>query len=114
MFAKNLISFRKKRDAKSRSMSINFTSDGGGMLRAISLEDLFKSIDYNRSTSPIELMPMRPTDDGKCSSMLTIKSSLSSNRRFSQKKVHSLSLSLSNTPQRSKHRCDGARQGRKN
>ena len=55
---------RKKRDSKSRSMSINFTSDGGGMLRAISLENLFKSIDHNRSTSPIELMPMRPSDDG--------------------------------------------------
>ena len=55
---------RKKRDSKSRSMSINFTSDGGGMLRAISLENLFKSIDHNRSTSPIELQPMRPSDDG--------------------------------------------------
>ena len=34
------------------------------MLRAISLENLFKSIDHNRSTSPIELQPMRPSDDG--------------------------------------------------
>jgi len=55
---------RRKRDVKSRSMSINFTSDGGGMLRAISLEDLFKAIDHNRTASPIELMPLKPSSAG--------------------------------------------------
>ncbi len=54
---------RRKRDQRSRSMSINFTSDGGGMIRAISLEDLFKAIDRNRRDScPIELMPIQPKD----------------------------------------------------
>lgn len=41
------------------AMPINFTSDGGGMLRAIRLDELFQAIDRNRSmafTEPVEMI----------------------------------------------------------